>query len=194
MHIPALSHLLPAALLATPTLGGLVSISIQDDNGHQSSSSSLIQAPFLDSGVPAPPNLEHLYTATLHCGPSLSTGGEGPHGERSVIPIVGGNFTGPKISGQISNLGADWGLISSKGTFYADSRSNLVTPEGVNIYLQQSGTGGQIGGRTFLRMVYETGHPKYYWLNNVVAIGTLTFEGETSDGGSLFKIEAFVMT
>ncbi|KAH8668208.1 hypothetical protein BGZ60DRAFT_528538 [Tricladium varicosporioides] len=95
------------------------------------------------------------------------------------------------FEGTISNLGADWGLISDKNTFYADSRSNLVTNDGANIYLQQSGTGGQGNGRTFLRMVYETGDPKYYWLNNVVAIGTLTLEGDLPRGGSAFKIEDF---
>ncbi|KAH6680422.1 hypothetical protein B0J14DRAFT_265562 [Halenospora varia] len=183
-----LKQFLPAAFVATALAGPApgLSITVYDDE-HPSS----IQAPFAEV-IPAAPKLTYLYTAYLQCGASIAVG-DGPKGTRSVIPIIGGNFTGPGISGTISKLGADWGLISDKNTFYADSRSNLVTDDGVNIYLQQSGTGGQGNGRTFLRMVYETGDPKYYWLNNVVAIGTLTLEGDLPGGGSAFKIEAFRM-
>lgn len=48
---------------------------------------------------PNPPNLQFLYTAYVECNENLMTEIAGPHGIRKSIPIVGGNFTGPRLSG-----------------------------------------------------------------------------------------------
>lgn len=47
---------------------------------------------------PAPPSLTFLYSlnATLDAGIDV---GRGPKGTRTVIPITGGEFKGPKLSG-----------------------------------------------------------------------------------------------
>jgi hypothetical protein len=69
-------------------------------------------------------------------------------------------------------LGADWGLTDNKGTFNADTRYNLQTNDGANIFIQTSGP-AQADGKLHLRMIFETGSEKYYWLNNIVAVGVL---------------------
>lgn len=52
--------------------------------------------------TPATPGLAYLYTAYVHCtGNLMEPVTEGPHGLRKAIPIVGGNFTGPRLSGII---------------------------------------------------------------------------------------------
>jgi hypothetical protein len=90
--------------------------------------------------------------------------------------------------GTILNLGADWGLYDSNGTFSADTRYNLVTDDGANIFAQTSGPQQPDGPWAFLRIILQTGSEKYYWLNYVVAVGVLT---RTADG---IHIEAWQLT
>jgi hypothetical protein len=48
--------------------------------------------------IPAAPGLTYLYSLNCTLGPSIQVGG-GPHGTRVVIPIIGGTFSGPQLSG-----------------------------------------------------------------------------------------------
>ncbi|KAM3422999.1 hypothetical protein BST61_g474 [Cercospora zeina] len=122
--------------------------------------------------APIPPGLVWLYTAFADCEPTLFAM-QTPKGIRQAIPIVGGNFTGPHLSGKILDLGADWGLTDPQtGLFSADTRYNLQTHDGANLFLQTSGNSNP-DGTSHLRVVIETGSDKYYWLNNVVAFGLL---------------------
>ncbi|KAF2732600.1 hypothetical protein EJ04DRAFT_440675 [Polyplosphaeria fusca] len=132
---------------------------------------ALAAVPALAQNPPAAPSLTYLYTlnATLADGIPI---GKGPKGDRVAIPITGGTFSGPKLNGKVLNLGADWGVTDSKGTFSADTRYNLQTDDGANIFIQTNGP-GQADGKLHLRMVFETGSEKYYWLNNIVAVGVL---------------------
>ncbi|PWY69425.1 cytochrome P450 [Aspergillus eucalypticola CBS 122712] len=140
---------------------------------------------------PSAPELSFLYTAYVECESSLMSS-PGPHGVRRTIPIVGGNFTGPNLSGKILDVGADWGLVDPQtGIFSADTRYNFRTDDGENIFLQTSGPKSP-SGQLHLRLVFETGSRKYYWLNNVVAIGILTSVAETANT-SLLRIDAWNM-
>jgi hypothetical protein len=76
-------------------------------------------------------------------------------------------------SGTILNLGADWGLTSSRGTFSADTRYNLRTSDGANIFIQTTGP-AQPNGKIYLREIFETGDERYYWLNDIIGVGVLT--------------------
>ena len=75
------------------------------------------------------------------------------------------------------HLGADWVLADSFGTVHADARYNLVTDDGDNIFIQTNGPGQTPDGLAVklghLRMTFETGSQKYYWLNNIIAVGIL---------------------
>ncbi|KAK4554301.1 hypothetical protein LTR86_008509 [Recurvomyces mirabilis] len=121
---------------------------------------------------PVAPGLTFLYRSYAVCGNGLYNT-EGPRGIRTAIPILGGNVTGPRIKGQFRDLGADWGVTDVQtGIFSADTRYNLLTDDGANIFLQTSGP-AQPSGDLHLRIVFETGDKKYYWLNNVIAVGVL---------------------
>jgi hypothetical protein len=50
------------------------------------------------SKAPVAPALTFLYTSFVNIGPPIDVG-VGPKGDRIVIPITGGNFTGPRLSG-----------------------------------------------------------------------------------------------
>lgn len=129
----------------------------------------LAQPPAYSQPNPPAPALTFLYTSYALClNPIYAT--EGPRGIRTAIPIVGGNFTGPRLSGKILDVGADWGVTDVQtGIFSADTRYNFVTDDGAHIFLQTSGS--QVaGGDLHLRLIFETGDKKYYWMNNVVGM------------------------
>ena len=86
----------------------------------------------------------------------------------------------------MSNLGADWGLVDGSGTFSADTRYHLETNDGAQIFIRTSGP-AQADGSLHLRLVFETGSEKYYWLNNIVAVGILT----NGCGGGCVLIDAW---
>ncbi|KPM38653.1 hypothetical protein AK830_g7904 [Neonectria ditissima] len=117
------------------------------------------------------PSFEFLYTVNATLGERWQIGDYG-QGSRVVIPITGGSFAGPRMSGTVNNLGADWGVTDAKGVFFPDTRYNLRTDDGADIYIQTSGP-TQPNNQTLLRGVFQTGHPDYEWLNYVVATGVL---------------------
>lgn len=51
-----------------------------------------------DAGLPNAPALTYLYTAFAVCDTAIYET-QGPKGLRAAIPIVGGNFTGPRMNG-----------------------------------------------------------------------------------------------
>lgn len=117
------------------------------------------------------PGYEFLYSTNVTLGERWSYGDFG-QGTRVAIPITGGTFVGPRLSGTIMNLGADWGVTDTYDVFFPDTRYSLRTDDGADIYIQTAGP-TQEDGRTLLRAIYQTGHPDYIWLNHIVAIGIL---------------------
>ncbi|KAF2404685.1 hypothetical protein EJ06DRAFT_504088 [Trichodelitschia bisporula] len=138
------------------------------------------------------PALTFLYTAFVNCAAPFDIGVVS-EGDRVVIPIVGGNFTGPALSGTILDLGADWGYFDTKtGIFHPDTRYNFRTTDGANIWIRSTGSSTP-NGSLQLRFLFETGAAAYYWLNNVVAIGTLRQVAAGADGSSVLRIDAWIM-
>ncbi|KAF1813796.1 hypothetical protein P152DRAFT_472611 [Eremomyces bilateralis CBS 781.70] len=139
--------------------------------------------------TPAAPELKFLYTAYVLCTPDIAGQGQGPAGTRKTIPIVGGNVTGPLINGDIADVGADWGTVDPvSGVFSADTRYNIVTDDGAVIFLRTSGP--TVGNTLHLRVQLETGSEKYYWLNEIIAIGVLTPISITAEG-SVLRIDTW---
>lgn len=53
---------------------------------------------------PTPPGYSYLYTVNATLAPAIEVG-PGPQGDRRVIPIIGGEFTGPKLKGELCSGG-----------------------------------------------------------------------------------------
>ncbi|KAL2115186.1 hypothetical protein VTJ04DRAFT_10849 [Mycothermus thermophilus] len=136
---------------------------------------ALLALTALAQSTPKAPGLTYLYSLNCTLGVPYSVG-NGPHGNRVVIPITGGTFSGPRLKGRIANLGADWGLVDKDGLFSADTRYHLQTDDGAHIFIRTSGP-TQADGTIHLRIIFETGHQKYYWLNNIIAVGVLRAGG-----------------
>lgn len=138
---------------------------------------------------PPEPELEYLARFSVDLvAPPWELGKTSDLGKRRIIPITGGRFEGPKLSGEILDSGADWQVVTASGVAIIDTRYLLKTGDGALVYLQTRGfrhgppeVMAQVAegkpldpARYYFRftMAFETGAPHYDWLNRVIAIGT----------------------
>ena len=129
---------------------------------------------------------DHLCDLDVDVG-DVSSLGDGPLGERRVVWILGGCFSGPAIRGEIIN-GADWQIVRRDGAIDLDARYALKTDDGAIIQVNSQGlrhgppevlarlaSGEDIDpSHYYFRalMRFETGHDRYDWLNRTLAVGT----------------------
>ena len=130
--------------------------------------------------------LEYLMTYRADLKPPADVG-TGPFGSRQVYDVTGGQFEGPRLKGQIIPSGGDWLLVGADGIGRLDVRATFETDDGARIYMQYYGvielnekvqqalaSGGETayGDAYFMTQPrFETGDPRYAWLNKVVAVG-----------------------
>ncbi|GAA6002563.1 uncharacterized protein JCM10292_007728 [Rhodotorula paludigena] len=168
--------LLPAFASTLAAFSALASLSAASPLAARNNDNATAVEPSANANVTAPPlpQLKWLYTAMVDCPADLLPNVTSPAGRRKGIPIVGGNVTMADGSfWTIRDLGADWGTVDPRtGIFTADTRYNAYNDEGDDLYMQTMGP-GQAGGGLHLRATLETGSEKYYWLNHVIAFGTL---------------------
>ncbi len=65
------------------------------------------------NNYPFPPpeaGLEFLACVEVELGPMTDLGDTG-QGNRRVIPIIGGKFSGPRFNGRVPPGGADWQIL-----------------------------------------------------------------------------------
>jgi hypothetical protein len=124
------------------------------------------------------------YRAELKPGTAV---GDGPYGQRIIVDVSGGHFEGPRLRGKILPSGADWLLLRSDGMGLLDVRATFETDDDAFIYLTYygilevteqvqaalAGDGStEYGDLYFMTQPrFETGDPRYAWLNSVVAVG-----------------------
>jgi muconolactone delta-isomerase len=66
--------------------------------------------------------------------------GDTDHGHRRIVPLTGGTFTGPELSGKLlPGASADWQTIMPDGTTLVDVRYTLQTDGGDILYVQSRG-------------------------------------------------------
>jgi Protein of unknown function (DUF3237) len=135
--------------------------------------------------VSVTPTLQLLYTSRIDIAAPLDVG-KSPHGQRRVINIMGGAFSGPRLSGRILPGGADWQVVRSDGVVEVDARYTLETDDGALIYITnwglrhgppgviaRLGAGDKVDpGEYYFRTtpVFETGAPEYAWLNGIISV------------------------
>jgi hypothetical protein len=62
-----------------------------------------------------------------------------PRGRRRVVPILGGEFEGPRLRGRIVPGGADWQFERADGILEAEARYELETDDGTVISVVNRG-------------------------------------------------------
>lgn len=101
------------------------------------------------------------------------------HGRRTIIPITGGTFEGPKLKGTIINGGADYQLNTEERT-ELEAIYCIRTDDGINIHVRNKGiiyNGKDAEGNpTFYFRAAPTfeapADSKYAWLNNALFVCT----------------------
>ncbi len=133
---------------------------------------------------------ELLFDIKLYVGGAVHDVGKTvENGHRLIVEVIGGEFEGPKMKGEVLAPGADWLRILDDGTLVIDVRTQLKTDDGELIYLFYHGYvhGTLETMEKFMRfgedveidpstlyfrssMRFETASKKYDWLNRVLAI------------------------
>ena len=63
-----------------------------------------------------------------------------PHGTRRTVPVIGGDFEGPRLRGTVlPGGGADWLLLRADGVLELDLRITLQTDDGALISMKSFG-------------------------------------------------------
>jgi hypothetical protein len=82
------------------------------------------------------PRLTKVYRLEASLAPPLELG-QAPLGHRRIVPLSGGTFSGPEISGRLlPGASADWQTILPDGTAVGDIRYVLETDRGDLLYVQ----------------------------------------------------------
>ena len=130
--------------------------------------------------------VEHLCSleyATASSTPTFIAGG--PAGTRVVVAATSGTFTGPRLRGEVVPPGGDWVTVAPNGTMRLDVRALWRTDDGADILVTYTGVGVDRGSGLELHAAprFETGDPRYAWLNDVqaIAIGRMGGAGVVYD-------------
>ena len=106
--------------------------------------------------------------------------GDGPHGRRRVIPILGGTFSGDRLTGRVIPGANDYQIIRRDGVLELQARYVIETAEKALIYVENTGMrdgpadllAAQARGELvdpaliYFRAIprFETAAPAYQWL------------------------------
>lgn len=137
--------------------------------------------------TPMPVDLRHLCDLAVDLASPIELGA-GPRGVRRIIPIVGGAVEGERLRGRILNLGADWQTILADGTAELDTRYGIETHDGALVDIRNFGfrhgpedviaalaRGEEVDPASYYMRThprFETGDPRYAWLNRTICVGT----------------------
>jgi hypothetical protein len=124
-----------------------------------------------------------------------------PHGTRVTAPIASGHFEGPRLRGKVLPGGGDWTLLREDGVLELDLRLTLETDDGALIHLTSFGLrhgppeviaalarGESVEPSAYYFRTtprFETGHPKYAFLNRLVAVSS----GDRRAAGPIYTID-----
>jgi hypothetical protein len=124
-----------------------------------------------------------------------------PHGVRSVVPVTGGDFEGPRLRGKVLSGGGDWLLLRGDGVLELDLRITLETDDHALIYMGFQGVRhgppdviaalgrGEAVDPTkyYFRTLpsFQTATDKYAFLNRIISVGS----GEARSDGAVHRID-----
>ena len=145
-------------------------------------------------------NSQPLMTVRIIAAPSQKIGAT-PHGLRSIVPVIGGDFEGPRLRGKVVPGGGDWLLLRSDAVLELDLRITLETDDRALIHMSFQGLrhgpadviaalgrGEVVDPATYyFRTVprFETSAEKYAFLNRIITVSV----GETRPDGAVHRIE-----
>ena len=146
------------------------------------------------------PRLNLIYRLEAAVGDPQDIG-EISEGNRRIVPLTGGTFSGPELRGTLlPGASADWQIILPDGTALGDVRYTLETERGDLLYVQSHGVrhgslevlerlgrgedvdAAEYTFRTSAKI--ETGAANLEWLNKGIFISV----GGRQPGGALYDV------
>jgi hypothetical protein len=134
--------------------------------------------------------VDYIGTATFEIGTRVILE-NGPQGTRAIVPIVGGTFEGPKIQARLAPPAGDWITMRPDRSYKLDVRVTWLTADGAAILMTYSGIGHltETGSTIRSAPLFETGDPRYAWLNGIQAVG---IGGRTGEARVVYEIYALL--
>ena len=132
-----------------------------------------------------PLETEFAYEALVTILPSVEIGPTS-RGTRRYIPITGGTFHGPKISGTVLLGGADWQLERPDGVTEIDALYSMKTDDGAVIVVRNRGLIVDRGAYFRTIPQFEAPRGRHDWLNKSVFVGSVA--GAPQPGAVIVRI------
>jgi hypothetical protein len=125
----------------------------------------------------APLQTEFVLEAQVNCDSAVVVG-DTKLGRRQLIPITGGEFSGPNFKGKVLSGGADWQLVRPDGVLEIEARYTVKTDDGVTISVRNRGIAlyPPMAETVYVRTIPEFEAPTnsaYAWLNKAIFVGTV---------------------
>ena len=97
----------------------------------------------------------------------------GPQGTRTIVPVTGGEFEGPRLRGRVLLPAGDWLTSRPDGSGKLDVRLTLKTDDGAVVFMSYNGIIRRSAEGFYLRTapLFETSDTRYTWLNAIQAVG-----------------------
>ena len=131
---------------------------------------------------------ELLCTITIQVDPNAQQIGPATWGQRRIVQVTGGTFTGPRLKGRVLPGGADWIVVRPDGVTQLGVRITLETDDGALIYMTYRGLrhgppqvmermarGEAVDASEYYFRtvpVFETAAERYAWLNRALFVST----------------------
>jgi hypothetical protein len=181
--------------VAAPVIAGVTSALVGQAQGGASD-----PTPSTAKGRETDMNSRPLMTVRIAAAPPQKIGTVA-HGLRSIVPVTGGDFEGPRLRGRVLPGGGDWLLLRSDDVLELDLRITLETDDHALIFMTFQGLRhgptdaiaalgrGEVvdPARHYFRTLprFETAAEKYAFLNRVIAVGV----GEARPDGAVHRID-----
>jgi len=114
-----------------------------------------------------------LCTMTLMLGKAVDAGNTAA-GQRMAVEITSATVSG-RLNGGLAGAGSsDWFTVAAGGLILPDVRLAIQADDGAVVLIRYAGRLLFVPGResvAFIAPVFETGDPRYQWLNAVQAVG-----------------------
>jgi hypothetical protein len=114
-----------------------------------------------------------LCTMTMTVDRALNAGAA-PTGQRMVAGISGAAVSGRLAGEMVGGGNADWFTMTANGLMLPDVRLVIQTHDEAIVLVQYSGRMRFVRGHesvAFVAAVFETGDPRYQWINSIQAAG-----------------------
>lgn len=98
-----------------------------------------------------------------------------PSGTRYIFEVKSVRFEGERVKASLKgSASGDWATVSQDGTVTLDVRATLETDDGALIFTYYRGRAdlskGPGNSPIYAAPLYDTGDPRYAWLNKIQAV------------------------